>query len=221
MTDNSVDESGKPLVEGFQTAKTRIDRFIGACLLVVVLAGGTVGWESYSANRTLVEAWLYPTTSAWTFRDWEQVPEDAWEASMSDGTLASSNPDVVGKWSSVVHFYKNREECRFIPGQAQTASFVTAEGAVGETQIVFLDDFSVDNSRTGGWLRMDFRVVFTHPAVSIGTRLRNVVFHQCAEGRQPVPTGYRNIVVGEQMVWPDFVQRWLDSGRAGIPADYR
>lgn len=208
-------------VEGFGVVKRRLDRVIGALVFTFFLSGVFVAYETYAVNRGAIESRLFPVTTNWTFRDWQKVPSGAWGATLPSGELAETMPELVGRWSAIVYFYKNRPECEYLQDQIVTARYVTPLGTIGETKVLVLGDISVGNSRAGGWHRMDYRVVFLDPAIGPGTKLRSVYLHRCDVARQAVSSGYTGVVVGESMKWPDFVQAWIDSGHRGVPGDFR
>lgn len=165
-----------------------------------IVSSWVLGSQYLSVNRNGFESRFFPPTVDWTFREWRQEPN--------------------GHWSAEVYFFKLRPECIYISDQIVTATFYTPHGEIGETGIAYVGDETPGNNRPDGWQRLDDRVEFLHPEITPGTVMRGNVIHQCHEGA-PTVSGFRDVVVGQDMPWPPYVQEWIDNGRTGLPRDYR
>lgn len=175
--------------------------------LIMLLAGlglivslGIVGNQYLAVNRTGFEARFFPPTEDWTFRDWEQGDN--------------------GRWSAVVHFYKDRGECLYVRDQIVTVTYVNPLGEIGESRVNFIGDSTPGNSRPEGWQRIDRRMEFISPDIVPGTILRGNFLHQCSEGL-PITSGFQNVIVGHDMPWPNYVDAWIENDMDGSPSDYR
>lgn len=175
--------------------------------LILVFAGlgfivsvATMGHQYFQVNRSGWEARFFPPTEDWTFRNWRQGES--------------------GRWSAEVYFYKARPECIYVANQVITVTYANTLGEVGESRINFIGDETPGSSRPEGWQRADTRVEFLNPEIAPGTVVRGTFLHQCHEGL-PTVSGFNRVVVGVDMPWPPYVQDWLDSGRKGVPGDYR
>jgi len=169
--------------------------FLGFGTSVAMLAN-----QYISFNKQGIEARWFPPTTDWTFRNWEQ--------------------DEAGHWTAEVYYLKHRSECIFVSDQILTATYVNPVGDIGESGIFFVGDETEGNTRPTGWQRIDDRVGFSNGNISPGAILRGTVLHQCHEGL-PTVSGFTQVVVGQDMPWPDFVQDWHDAGRIGLASDYR
>tara|TARA_R110000796_G_scaffold41118_4_gene101496 strand:- start:166 stop:741 length:576 start_codon:yes stop_codon:yes gene_type:complete len=181
-----------------------VKRVVNLLLIFALIGFGTsagmLANQWLSLNKQGLEAKWFPPTEDWTFREWNQ--EDN------------------GHWSAEVYYYKNRAECLFVPEQILTATFLTPRGDIGESLLAFIGDKTEGNTRPTGWQRIDMRVEFLNPNISHGSLLRGTVLHQCHDGL-PTVSGFREVVAGQDMPWPSYVQEWIDLGRLGMPSDYR
>lgn len=151
-------------------------------LMGLLVSGFFVFREAYDMNKAGLESKLFPPTKDWTFREWRQ--------------------DGDGRWSAEVYYYKSRPECRYVSGQLVTITFRNPnDRLIGESLVTFVGDVSEGNTRATGWQRMDDRIRFDRPDIERGALLRGEFLHQCHPG-SPTVSGFRRIVVGEQMPWP-------------------
>lgn len=193
----SAGDGGDPETHAFR----RVLNLVMLTAALTFVASITLVLHQYIVlNKSAFESYWFPPTEDWTFREWEQTED--------------------GRWSAVVHFYKAREECIYLRDQIVTVTYQTPEGAYGEAAVEFLGDRTPGNNRPKGWQQIDRRLMFDSPKIVAGTLLTGAVLHQCHPG-VPTVSGFTGVVVGNQMDWPPFVERWVSAGRKGQPRDYR
>jgi len=183
-----------------QGVRKMVNLVLALAGLGFIVSAGILGYQYVQVNRSGFEARVWPPTEDWTFRNWQQ--------------------EENGHWSAEVYFYKARPECIYVQDQIVTVSFANTLGEVGESRIAFIGDVSPGNSRPEGWQRVDTRVELLNSHIDPGTIIRGMFLHQCHEGL-PTVSGFRGVVVGQDMPWPEYVQEWIVSDRQGVPGDYR
>ena len=155
-------------------------------LMLIAFAGFLVSSalvfnEYMRLNQARLEARFWPPTKHWTFREWEQ--------------------DSMGRWSAEVYYYKDRPECLYVGDQVVTVTYINPDDQLGEAGVTFIGDLTDGNTRPGGWQRLDTRLRIESSNIAPGAVIRGFFLHQCHEGL-PTTSGFKNIIVGEQMPWP-------------------
>lgn len=180
--------------------RRRVNIFTLASFIAFLICVILTGQNWYQMNSGKIETRFYPVVTNYTYRDWRQEPN--------------------GNWSAVVFIYKERPECVYIKEQIETVIGITPDGDPVEALVKYIDDPSPGSNRPAGWQRLDKRVELVSDKITQGTSIRGTLLHQCREGTATVSM-YGPSIVGQNDPLPEYVMKWMENGRVGLPSDYR